>query len=65
MTYANISDPLVLADYQSVLQPGAVSRRVVFPPGAWKSEDGVRFTGPCVTTVEAPLCRLPWFESCD
>jgi hypothetical protein len=24
MTYANISDPIVLADYQSVLQPGAV-----------------------------------------
>jgi len=24
MTYANISDPAVLADYQSVLQPGAV-----------------------------------------
>jgi integrase len=24
MTYANISDPVVLADYQSVLQPGAV-----------------------------------------
>jgi hypothetical protein len=24
MTYANISDPLVLADYQSVIQPGAV-----------------------------------------
>ena len=24
MTYANISDPVVLADYQSVLKPGAV-----------------------------------------
>jgi len=24
MTYANISDPVVLADYQSVVQPGAV-----------------------------------------
>jgi hypothetical protein len=24
MTYANISDPVVLADYQSVVQPGAI-----------------------------------------
>jgi len=31
MTYASISDPVVLADYQSVLQPGAVGHCLRLP----------------------------------
>lgn len=66
--YEEVIDQFLLGDdilVAPVLQPGAVSRSVVFPPGTWKSEGGARFTGPSTATVEAPLSCLPWFELCD
>lgn len=43
-----------------VLTKGAVSRRVVFPTGQWKSADGTIYEGEC--DVPAPLDVLPWFK---
>jgi alpha-glucosidase (family GH31 glycosyl hydrolase) len=45
-----------------VLEPGARSREVVFPPGTWIAEDGTTYQGPSVFPIEAPLNRLPWFQ---
>ncbi len=45
-----------------VLQAGAVSRKVSFPPGRWSGDDGSVVTGPCRIEVEAPLSRLPWYR---
>jgi alpha-glucosidase (family GH31 glycosyl hydrolase) len=63
--YEEVIDQFLLGDrimVAPVLEPGARSRKVEIPPGVWASEDGERFSGPCVATVEAPLWRLPWFQ---
>lgn len=43
---------------------GAASRKVVIPPGRWKSEDGTIVSGPVTVTVPTPIERLPHFELC-
>jgi alpha-glucosidase (family GH31 glycosyl hydrolase) len=45
-----------------VLQKGANTRQVRFPPGAWIGDDEKVIHGPCVQEVCAPLSRLPWFQ---
>jgi alpha-glucosidase (family GH31 glycosyl hydrolase) len=63
--YEEISDQFLLGDrtlVAPVLQPGARSRKVLFPPGVWTSVEGERFTGPCEAVVDAPLSQLPWFR---
>lgn len=40
----------------------SVSRQVRLPRGMWRDEQGKRYRGGRVVTVEAPLSRLPWFE---
>jgi alpha-glucosidase (family GH31 glycosyl hydrolase) len=44
-----------------VLAKGALSRKVVLPPGRWRGDDGRTFDGPASITVETPLQRLPHF----
>lgn len=44
-----------------VIEGGVKTRKVVIPPGVWRADDGVVYTGPKVVTVEAPLHRLPHF----
>lgn len=44
-----------------VMAKGAVSRKVRFPRGNWKSPDGQVITGPCELEVQAPLAVLPWY----
>jgi len=66
--YEEVSDQFLLGDrilVAPVLDPGARARRVVFPQGTWTSDDGEKFHGPCGTTVDAPLDRLPWFQRED
>lgn len=63
--YAEVADQFLLGDdvlVAPVLEPHARSRRIVFPPGEWASEEGERFRGPCEVLVDAPLGRLPWFR---
>jgi len=45
-----------------VVEKGVQSRKVVLPPGKWRSDDGQTCVGPAVVEVAAPLARLPYFE---
>ena len=45
-----------------VLEKGARTREVVFPPGRWTGEDGSIVEGPTTVEVDAPLERLPWYR---
>lgn len=47
-----------------VVEEGATSREVHFPPGCWRSRGGERYAGPLTRTVDAPLKRLPFFLRC-
>ena len=63
--YEEVVDQFLLGNdllVAPVLEAGARSRPVIFPPGLWISDSGDRFEGPCVTTIEAPLSQLPWFR---
>lgn len=63
--YEDVADQFLLGDdllVAPVLEPGARSRKVVFPPGEWTADAGERFSGPTETEVDAPLGRLPWFR---
>lgn len=44
-----------------VTKKGQKSRRVVLPPGTWKSDDGRVFLGPSAVEVVTPLSRVPHF----
>ena len=44
-----------------VLEKGAVSRKVVIPPGKWLADDGKTVLGPAEIDVATPLSRLPHF----
>lgn len=63
--YAHIVDQFLLGEdilVAPVLELGARSRQVQFPPGTWKDEEGQTFVGPSVITVNAPIEKLPWFR---
>jgi alpha-glucosidase len=45
-----------------VLTKNARSRKVVFPSGTWKGDDGSMVVGPKTLDVPAPLDRLPWYR---
>lgn len=44
-----------------VLNRGQSSRRIRFPLGTWRGDDGSVVNGPCEVEVAAPLSRLPWY----
>ena len=63
--YEEIKDQFMLGDdllVAPVVEKGARSRRVVFPPGNWLGDDGKTVAGPAVLEVAAPLERLPYFR---
>lgn len=55
-----MGDKLLVAP---VMEKGAMSRKVVLPPGKWRSDDGQIYIGPATIEVASPLTRLPYFES--
>jgi alpha-glucosidase len=64
-SYETVTDQFMLGDdilVAPVLEKGARKRRVVFPPGLWRGEDGMVVKGPMTKEVDAPLARLPWFR---
>jgi len=66
--FERISDQYLLGTdilVAPVIEQGAVRRRVVFPPGRWRSEEGEHVIGPQEQEIAAPLDRLPWFRRCD
>lgn len=63
--YATIDDQFMLGEdilVAPVLEKGARSRVVEFPPGNWKDEEGETYRGPKRIAVDAPLDKLPWFR---
>ena len=65
MGYAEIKDEFMMGEgllVAPVMEKGAVSRKVVLPPGRWKADDGKVYDGPATAEVSAPLSRLPHFE---
>ena len=46
-----------------VLEQGAVTRRVVLPPGRWLGSDGSVTPGPAEFVVEVQLESLPYLRS--
>lgn len=63
--YEEVTDQFLLGEdvlVAPVLEAGARSRKVVFPPGEWVSDKGERFFGACERVIDAPLGRLPWFR---
>lgn len=63
--YASVRDQFLMGDdllVAPVVEKGATSRKVVIPPGAWKSDDGAVVMGPTTLEIAAPLARLPHFE---
>jgi alpha-glucosidase (family GH31 glycosyl hydrolase) len=63
--YGDVADQFLLGEeilVAPVLEKGATQRTVVFPPGAWRGDDGVVVKGPSKQVVQAPLARLPWWR---
>ena len=63
--YADIKDQFMMGDFllvAPVLAKGAISRKVVLPPGKWKADDGQTCVGPTTVDVNAPISRIPYFE---
>lgn len=63
--YETIVDQFMLGDnilVAPVVEKGARTRKIVFPPGVWRGDDGSSVTGPTTKEVDAPLVRLPWYR---
>ncbi len=61
--YEEVADQFLLGNdilVAPVLDPGARSRRVIFPAGTWISDQGERLQDEA--EVDAPLGQLPWFR---
>ncbi len=66
--YVDITDQFLLGDsilVAPVLEKAAVRRKIVFPEGSWKGDDGSLVEGPATVDVPAHLERLPWYRRID
>jgi hypothetical protein len=63
--FAEVGDEFLLGPsilVAPVVEKGARTRLVAFPPGRWRGDDGTVVQGPTTLEVEAPLERLPRFR---
>ena len=63
--YIEVKDQFLLGEeilVAPVLKKGMAERRIHFPPGQWKGDDGSIVQGPATLTVAASLSRLPWYR---
>lgn len=66
--YEQINTQFMLGDQvvvAPVIEKGATTKTIHIPQGKWKGDDGTMVEGPCTLTVDAPLCRLPYYELVD
>jgi alpha-glucosidase len=66
--YADVDDQFLLGPdilVAPVLEKGARSRPVVFPPGRWSGDDDSTVEGPTTREVDVPLDRIPWYRRSD
>ena len=64
MGYAGILDEFMMGNdllVAPVMEKGAVSRKVVLPPGKWLADNGKTYVGPTTVEVSSPIERLPYF----
>ena len=63
--YAGVKDQFMMGDSLMVapqLEKGAMTRKVIVPPGRWIADDGSEIDGPTEVMVATPLERLPYFD---
>ena len=60
--YENIKDQYMLRFMVAPMVTKGTQRRVVFPPGLWKGDDGHIYRGGRIVVQDVPLDRLPYFE---
>jgi alpha-glucosidase len=66
--YLEVDDQFLLGPgilVAPVLQEGARTREIVFPPGQWRGDDDSVVEGPATLEIDAPLERLPWYRRVD
>ena len=62
--YAEILDEFMMGNdllVAPVMEKGAVSRKVVLPPGKWLADNGKTYVGPTTVEIASPIERLPYF----
>jgi alpha-glucosidase (family GH31 glycosyl hydrolase) len=62
--FETVMDQYMLGDkylVAPVMTKGVTARKVKFPRGVWRSDDGTTVTGPCEIEVPAPLSKLLWY----
>lgn len=63
--YEGIKDQFILGHdllVAPVVQKGARSRKVIFPEGIWRGDDGSEVHGPVTIEIDVPLERLPYYR---
>lgn len=66
--YDLVRDQFMLGDdilVAPVVDAKVRHRKVMFPPGLWRSDDGTEIRGPVSREIDAPLEKLPWYRRCD
>jgi alpha-glucosidase (family GH31 glycosyl hydrolase) len=63
--YEQVRDEFLLGEdllCAPVLEAGATTRNVTFPPGRWEAEDGTVVDGPVELGVPVGLGSIPWWR---
>ena len=63
--YEQVHDEFLLGEdllCAPVLEAGATTRRVTFPPGRWSDEDGTVVAGPTELDLPVDLTSIPWWR---
>ncbi|MEP6594759.1 MAG: glycoside hydrolase family 31 protein [Ginsengibacter sp.] len=62
--FGKIKDQFMLGEKYMITPAveNAYTRKVIFPKGMWKGDDGKLVNGPATMQIEVPINRLPIFE---
>ncbi len=62
--YETVNDQFMLGEailVAPIVEKGKTKRKVVFPEGKWKGDDGTFVEGPKTINIDVPLDRLPYY----